>query len=48
MRLIQTYKADLLNGEGLRNVYFFAGCELHCAGCFSPETWDPHTSNAKE
>ena len=41
MKIIQTYLADLLNGEGLRNCYFFSGCELHCSGCFSPETWDP-------
>lgn len=48
MRYIQIYKADLLNGEGLRNVYFFSGCEKHCKGCFSPETWDPMTPISKE
>lgn len=47
MRIAQIYKADLLNGEGLRNVYFFAGCELHCSHCFSPETWDPDMPQAK-
>lgn len=40
MRLIQIYKADLLNGEGLRNVYFYSSCPHHCLGCFSPETWE--------
>lgn len=44
MKLIQTYLNDLLNGEGLRNVYFFAGCELHCSHCFSPEIWKPSIS----
>lgn len=47
MRLIQTYYADLLNGEGLRDVYFFAGCTHHCSQCFSPETWDPEMSESK-
>ena len=48
MRIIQTYKADLLNGVGLRNVYFYAGCEMHCKNCFSPETWDPENSDYSE
>ena len=47
MKLIQTYLNDLLNGEGLRDCYFFSGCELHCPGCFSPETWDPDMPQAK-
>lgn len=47
MKIIQTYLADLLNGEGLRDCYFFSGCELHCFGCFSPETWDPDMPQAR-
>ena len=47
MTLIQTYLNDLLNGEGLRDCYFFSACELHCPGCFSPETWDPDMPQAK-
>lgn len=31
---------DMLNGDGLRVVLFFAGCEHHCEGCHNPETWD--------
>jgi len=27
------------NGTGLRRVYFSQGCNHHCQGCFSPETW---------
>ena len=41
MRFIQRYLADRLNGEGLRNVYFYSSCSHHCSGCFSLETWDP-------
>jgi anaerobic ribonucleoside-triphosphate reductase activating protein len=40
MRIITQYNADLLNGEGLRNVYFYSSCPHHCPGCFSPETWE--------
>lgn len=47
IRLIQSYQADLLNGEGLRNVYFFSGCSHHCPGCFNPETWDPGTPQSR-
>ena len=47
MKIIQTYLNDLLNGEGLRDCYFFSGCELHCPGCFSSETWDPNMPQAR-
>ena len=47
MKIVQQYLADLLNGEGLRDCYFFSGCELHCLGCFSPETWEPNMSQAR-
>ena len=47
MKIIQTYLNDLLNGEGLRDCYFFCGCELHCSHCFSPETWDPDMPQAR-
>lgn len=40
MRWIQKYHADLLNGEGLREVIFLSGCKHKCPGCFNPETWD--------
>lgn len=39
MNWIQKYHADFLNGEGLREVIFLAGCEHKCEGCFNPETW---------
>lgn len=47
MKLAHKYLADLLNGDGLRDCYFFSGCELHCSGCFSPETWEPNMPQAK-
>lgn len=45
MNLVQIYKADLINGEGLRNVYFFSHCTHHCPGCFNKETWDENIGN---
>lgn len=42
MRLIYKYHADMLNGEGLREVLFFSGCDHSCAGCFNKELQDPN------
>jgi len=47
MRVIQIYKADLLNGVGLRNVYFFSYCPHHCLGCFNKETWELEPENSR-
>lgn len=47
MRLIQIYKADLLNGVGLRNVYFFSYCPHHCPDCFNKETWELEPENSR-
>lgn len=48
MRIIEIYKADLLNGTGLRNVYFFSGCTHHCKGCFQSWTADPMCEQSRE
>ena len=32
---------SLLNGDGLRAVIWFAGCNHRCPGCHNPQTWDP-------
>lgn len=48
MRIIEVYKADLLNGTGLRNVYFFSGCTHHCPGCFQAWTADPMCEQSRE
>jgi anaerobic ribonucleoside-triphosphate reductase activating protein len=29
---------SLVNGPGLRKVYFSQGCIHHCQNCFNPET----------
>lgn len=48
MKIIETYHEDLLNGEGLREVLFFSGCEHHCPGCFSEWTQNPDCDQARE
>ena len=30
---------DSANGPGVRTSIFTAGCDLHCPGCFNPESW---------
>lgn len=40
MRIINWYHDDFVNGEGIREVIFVAGCEHRCKGCFNPESWD--------
>lgn len=37
---LQKYHADFLNGEGLREVIFLAGCNHGCKGCFNKESWN--------
>lgn len=32
-------KEDMVNGPGLREVLWVAGCEHHCKECHNPETW---------
>ena len=34
-------RADVLNGEGLRNVLWLSGCSHNCKGCFSPHSHNP-------
>lgn len=40
MKWIQKYHADFVNGEGMREVIFLAGCKHQCKGCFNKESWD--------
>ncbi|MDR0985798.1 MAG: anaerobic ribonucleoside-triphosphate reductase activating protein [Mycoplasmataceae bacterium] len=39
IRLSGIAPQSLVNGQGLRKVYFSQGCTHHCKGCFNPETW---------
>lgn len=39
MRIIRIDKNNQVNGDGLRCVIWFAGCNHKCPGCHNPETW---------
>lgn len=41
IRLAAPLQLDsVVDGEGLRMVLWFQGCEIHCPFCHNPETWD--------
>ena len=40
MRIIRIDKNNQVNGDGLRCVIWFAGCNHQCPGCHNPESWD--------
>ncbi|MFW3388691.1 UNVERIFIED_CONTAM: 4Fe-4S cluster-binding domain-containing protein, partial [Kocuria sp. CPCC 205274] len=33
----------MLNGPGIRNVLFVAGCNHVCKGCYNKSTWNPNS-----
>ena len=42
MRYHNITKDDMLNGDGLRVVWWVAGCSHCCKDCHNPVTWDPN------
>ena len=40
VRLSGIVYESLVNGPGIRRVYFSQGCKHNCEGCFNPETHD--------
>lgn len=40
MKILGIHHDSVVDGPGIRDVIFFAGCEHHCKGCFSPESWN--------
>jgi anaerobic ribonucleoside-triphosphate reductase activating protein len=39
MNYCTIYKADHVNGQGLRVSLFVSGCTHHCPGCFNQKAW---------
>lgn len=39
IRLAGIAENSLVNGPGLRKVFFSQGCTHHCKNCFNPSTW---------
>ena len=40
IRLAGIAYESLVNGPGIRRVFFSQGCKHNCAGCFNPDTHD--------
>ena len=40
MNYCTIYKADMINGKGVRVSLFVSGCSHHCPGCFNAKAWN--------
>ncbi|MEI2356175.1 anaerobic ribonucleoside-triphosphate reductase activating protein [Mesobacillus zeae] len=41
MRVVNIVHDSIVDGPGLRTVFFFSGCAHRCKGCHNPESWNP-------
>lgn len=41
MRIIDYTPNSIVDGTGVRQVFWLAGCPHHCNGCHNPITWNP-------
>ena len=53
MNFVTIYKADMVNGLGVRVSLFVSGCSHHCPGCFNPKAWNedygkPYTQETED
>lgn len=42
MRVLGYLPNSIVDGVGIRQVFFVAGCPHHCKGCHNPESWNPN------
>ena len=42
MRLLQYLPNSVVDGVGIRQVFFLAGCPHHCLQCHNPQSWNPN------
>lgn len=40
MKILNIIKGTAVDGPGLRNSVYVAGCIHHCPGCHNPQSWD--------
>ena len=40
MRLLGYLHNSIVDGVGIRQVFFLSGCPHHCKGCHNPESWN--------
>lgn len=45
MRIVNYTPNSTVDGIGVRQVFWSAGCPHHCKGCHNPQTWDYDTGN---
>ncbi len=46
LRVARVILGSRSNGPGLRDVFWVAGCGIHCPGCINPEFLDPDAGRA--
>ena len=40
MRILQYVPNSVVDGPGIRQVFYLAGCGHHCKNCHNPQSWD--------
>lgn len=41
MQILGYLPNSIVDGSGIRQVFFLSGCPHHCKGCHNPQSWNP-------